>query len=145
MSELVSVIIPVYNVKPYLARCLSSIVGQSCRNLEILVIDDGSTDGSSEICDRFAAEDDRIRVFHTENRGLSAARNLGLEHSKGACIVFVDSDDYLEEGAVPKILSWIDSTDADVAFLLSRKVYPDGTSEPLGENLEQLTLLPPLN
>lgn len=115
MSELVSVIIPVYNVKPYLARCLSSIVGQSCENLEILVIDDGSTDGSSEICDRFAAEDSRIRVFHTENRGLSAARNLGLEHSKGSCIVFVDSDDYAGPDMIGRLLEAIASSESDIA------------------------------
>lgn len=115
MSELVSVIIPVYNVKPYLARCLSSIVGQTCGNLEILVIDDGSTDGSSEICDRFAAEDDRIRVFHTDNRGLSTARNLGLEHSKGACIVFVDSDDYAGPDMIGRLQEAIVSSESDIA------------------------------
>ncbi len=115
MSELVSVIIPVYNVKPYLIRCLSSIVGQSWGNLEILVIDDGSTDGSSEICDRFAAEDDRIRVFHTENRGLSAARNLGLEHSRGACIVFVDSDDYAGPDMIGRLQEAIVSSESDIA------------------------------
>ena len=116
MSELVSVIIPVYNVKPYLTRCLASIVGQTYKNLEILVIDDGSTDGSSEICDRFAAEDVRIRVFKTENCGLSAARNLGLEHAKGTSIVFVDSDDYAEPEMIQRLHEAIASTENETDF-----------------------------
>ena len=116
MSELVSVIIPVYNVKPYLTKCLASIVGQTYKNLEILVIDDGSTDGSSEICDRFAAEDVRIRVFKTENCGLSAARNLGLEHRKGTSIVFVDSDDYAEPEMIQRLHEVIASTENESDF-----------------------------
>ena len=116
MNELVSVIIHVYNVKPYLTRCLASIVGQTYKNLEILVIDDGSTDGSSEICDRFAAEDVRIRVFKTENCGLSAARNLGLEHRKGTSIVFVDSDDYAEPEMIQRLHEAIASTENESDF-----------------------------
>lgn len=115
MSDLVSVIIPVYNVKPYLTRCLASIAGQTYGNLEMLVIDDGSTDGSSEICDRFASENDRVRVFHTQNCGLSAARNLGLEHVRGSYIAFVDSDDYVEPEMLERLYEALVPQEFDVS------------------------------
>lgn len=83
---LVSVIIPIYNVASYLPQCLDSVLQQTYHNLEIILIDDGSTDGGSQICDEYAGRDNRIVVFHTENRGLAAARNLGVEIAKGACI-----------------------------------------------------------
>ena len=79
---MISIIVPVYNVEPYLRKCLDSILGQTHRDLEILIIDDGSTDGSGKICDEYR-NDERVRVFHTENRGLSAARNLGLDSALG--------------------------------------------------------------
>ena len=80
---MISVIVPVYNVEPYVRKCLNSVINQTYRDLEILVIDDGSTDGSGKICDEYAGKDERIKVFHTENRGLSAARNLGLDNAEG--------------------------------------------------------------
>lgn len=92
---MISVIVPVYNVEPYLRKCLDSVVGQTYRDLEILIIDDGSTDGSGIICDEYKV-DERVKVFHTENRGLSAARNLGLDEATGDWIGFVDSDDWIE-------------------------------------------------
>lgn len=92
-SPLISVIVPVYNVSPYLGRCIESITGQTYRNTEIILIDDGSTDGSGDICDRYAAEDGRITVIHTENRGVSAARNAGIEIARGEWCAFIDSDD----------------------------------------------------
>ena len=92
---MISVIVPVYNVKPYLRKCLDSIVSQTYQDLEILVIDDGSTDGSGKICDEYK-RDQRVRVFHTENAGLSAARNLGLDKAHGEWIEFIDSDDCAE-------------------------------------------------
>lgn len=94
---MISVIVPVYNVEPYLRKCLDSILAQTYRDLEILVIDDGSTDGSGEICDEYVEKDERIKVFHTENRGLSAARNLGIDNANGEWIGFVDSDDWVEQ------------------------------------------------
>ncbi len=93
---MISVIVPVYNVESYLRKCLDSILAQTYQDLEILVIDDGSTDGSGKICDEYAEKDARIKVFHTKNRGLSAARNLGLNEAHGEWISFVDSDDWVE-------------------------------------------------
>ena len=95
MQSLVSVIIPVYNVKNYLIRCLESIIRQSYTNLEIICINDGSTDGSERILEEFSKKDDRIKIIHQKNKGLSAARNTGLDYVHGEYISFVDSDDYL--------------------------------------------------
>ena len=92
---LISVITPVYNTEKYLAECLDSILAQSMTDFELLLIDDGSNDGSGAICDRYAAQDKRIRVFHTPNRGVSAARNLGLDNASGKFVVFIDSDDWI--------------------------------------------------
>lgn len=93
----ISVIVPVYNVEKYLSRCIESILSQTFTDFELLLIDDGSTDRSGEICDEYAKKDTRIRVFHTKNRGVSAARNLGLDNAKGEWISFVDSDDWVED------------------------------------------------
>lgn len=91
---LVSIIVPVYQVKAYVGECVDSLLCQTYKHLEIILVDDGSTDGSGEICDRYAKEDVRIRVIHQENHGPAAARNAGLDHAKGEYVAFVDSDDY---------------------------------------------------
>ena len=95
-KELISVIVPVYNTREYLSRCVRSLCEQTYRELEILLIDDGSTDGSGALCDALAGEDARIRVFHKENGGSSSARNLGLQNARGVFVGFVDSDDWIE-------------------------------------------------
>lgn len=92
-TPLLSIIVPIYNIKEYLPRCVHSIMGQTYHNLEILLVDDGSTDGTGELCDSLALEDDRIRVFHKSNGGSSSARNLGIAQAKGEYLGFVDSDD----------------------------------------------------
>ncbi len=94
---LISVIVPVYNIEQYLQRCVESIRLQTYEKLEILLVDDGSTDGSNRICDALALRDKRIRVFHKENGGVSSARNLGIEQASGEYICFVDGDDWLDE------------------------------------------------
>ena len=94
-DPLISVIVPVYNIEKYLERCVNSIREQTYTNLEILLVDDGSTDSSGTICDKFAEEDNRVRVFHKENGGSSSARNLGIAEAKGEYLGFVDSDDYI--------------------------------------------------
>lgn len=91
----ISVIVPVYNVEKYLSRCIESILSQTFTDFELLLIDDGSTDNSSNICDMYALKDNRIRVFHKKNGGVSSARNLGLDNAKGKWITFVDSDDWI--------------------------------------------------
>ena len=111
---MISIIVPVYNVEPYLRKCLDSILDQTYRDLEILIIDDGSTDGSGAICDEYAGKDDRIKVFHTENKGLSAARNLGLDNASGDWIGFVDSDDWIEPDMYEVLLRKAEETGADV-------------------------------
>ena len=101
---MVSIIVPVYNIKEYLPRCVESLTGQSVEDLEILLVDDGSTDGSGVLCDSLAQTDDRIRVIHKENGGLSDARNAGLVQAQGTWLLFVDGDDYLVPHAVQRLL-----------------------------------------
>ena len=108
---MISVIVPVYNVELYLRKCLDSIVNQTYRDIEILVIDDGSIDGCGRICDEYAEKDGRIRVFHTENRGLSCARNLGLDNAHGEWIGFVDSDDWIEMDMYENAINGIGDAD----------------------------------
>ncbi len=94
-TPLITVIVPVYNIKDYLPRCVHSITAQTYRELEIILVDDGSTDGTGQLCDKLAQEDRRIRVYHKENGGSSSARNLALEQASGEYVGFVDSDDYI--------------------------------------------------
>lgn len=112
---LISVIIPVYNVEKYLNRCIDSIVCQTYKSLDIILIDDGSTDRSSNICDDYAMADTRIRVIHKKNGGLSDARNRGLQVAKGEFIHFVDGDDFIATDAIGFLLESILSNDSDIA------------------------------
>lgn len=105
MDKLVSIIIPVYNVRNYLKDCIDSVINQTYKNIEILLIDDGSVDGSSEICDEYKTLDSRIVVIHKKNGGLSDARNVGIDLCKGDYIYFLDSDDYLEKDAIEILLN----------------------------------------
>lgn len=116
MSELVSVIIPVYNVKNYIRTCLDSVLAQTWTNLEIFLIDDGSDDGSEEICDEYAARDKRIVVVHQENRGLSAARNAGLALAGGDYFVFIDSDDYVYKDFIQRLHQLMQEQNADIGI-----------------------------
>ena len=101
--EKFSIIIPVYNVQDYLRECLDSVIGQKEQNCEILLVDDGSTDGSGNICDEYALKDSRIKVFHQKNGGLGVARNTGILHATGEWILFVDSDDYWLPDTLEKV------------------------------------------
>lgn len=94
----ITVIVPAYNIVDYLERCVDSIIGQTYRNLEIILVDDGSTDGTDELCDRLAKKDSRILVKHKENGGLSDARNVGINLSTGDYLSFVDGDDFIDDG-----------------------------------------------
>lgn len=115
-KDLVSIIIPVYNVKPYLERCVNSILSQSYINLEIILIDDGSTDGSSQLCDSIGNKDERIIVIHQENGGLSSARNTGLDNCHGSYICFVDSDDYVHSEYVRYLYDMCVSNDCEISI-----------------------------
>ena len=101
----ISVIIPVYNAQEYLCKCLDSVVNQTYRNLDIILVNDGSTDASGEICDAYARNNSNIRVFHKENGGQSFARMIGIENAVGDYVTFVDSDDYLDIDTYEQILS----------------------------------------
>ena len=118
----ISVVIPVYNVEEYLAQCLDSIISQTYSNLEIICVNDGSTDRSQEILERYARQDDRIRVVVRSNGGLGAARNTGLAHAGGEYVCFVDSDDWLEEDTFEILLSKLTGNDVDFV-LFGMKVY----------------------
>jgi glycosyltransferase involved in cell wall biosynthesis len=104
-NSLISVIIPVYKVEQYLPKCLDAVLNQTYRNLEIILVDDGSPDRCGEICDEYAKKDSRIRVIHKENGGLSDARNVGIDAAKGEYLAFADSDDWLEPDAYEQLLS----------------------------------------
>ena len=97
MNPLISVIVPIYNVEKYLARCVDSIVNQTYKNLEIILVDDGSPDSCPDICDVWKEKDDRIKVIHKKNGGLSDARNAGLDIAQGEYVAFVDSDDFIDD------------------------------------------------
>lgn len=115
-QALISVIIPVYNVEEYLRECVDSVINQTYKNIEILLIDDGSTDSSGIICDEYAAKDERIRVIHQQNAGLSVARNTGIEASNGDYIYFLDSDDYIDESALEILLSIAVTDNSEIVF-----------------------------
>ena len=114
-KEVISVIVPVYNVESYLEECVESILNQSYRNLEIILVDDGSTDNSGKMCESFKAKDERIKVIHKENAGLAMARNSGLEIAKGDYIGFIDSDDCIKETFYEKLIHCLKANDADIA------------------------------
>lgn len=140
-SNLVSVIVPVYNVKPYLRECFDSICRQSYRNIEIILVDDGSTDGSGELCDVLAASDDRTTVLHKENGGLSDARNAGLRIAQGDWISFVDSDDYISPVFIEVLFNACRDTGCKISAVPFGKPFNDGDACPLVESLDPVAPL----
>ncbi len=114
-KDLISVIVPVYNVEKYLPQCIDSILNQTEKNLEIILVDDGSLDNSGKICDEFSKKDDRIVVIHKKNNGLSSARNAGLEIAKGNYIGFVDSDDWLDKSMYEILLKLLKENNSDIS------------------------------
>ena len=121
----ISVIVPVYKVEPYLRKCLDSIVGQTYRNLEIILVDDGSPDNCGAICDDYAAGDGRIKVIHQLNGGLSSARNAALEITTGDYIGFIDSDDWVETNMFETLLCGLIQTRADIVVCGRYEEYSD--------------------
>lgn len=129
MSQKISIIIPIYNVEHYLKRCLDSVINQNYDDLQIILVDDGSTDGSGLICDEYCKKDSRIQVVHKENGGLSDARNVGLNIAFGDYIMFIDSDDYVSKDFCSCSISDANKTGADIVIFGYTNVYEDYTIE----------------
>lgn len=116
MNPTISIIVPVYNVEKYLQKCVDSILAQTFKDFEVLLIDDGSKDGSGMLCDEIATTDSRIKVIHKENGGLSSARNCGIDNATGKYIAFCDSDDYIDPDMYEFLLNNLEKEDADVSM-----------------------------
>ncbi len=123
---MISVIVPVYKVEPYLDQCVSSIVNQTYKNLEIILVDDGSPDGCPAICDAWAARDERVRVIHKENGGLSDARNAGMAIATGEFIGFVDSDDHIAPNMYEELYRRLNESDSDISACGVEMFWEDG-------------------
>ena len=135
MGEKISVIVPVYNVEQYLERCVDSIISQTYTNLEIILVNDGSTDNSGKLCDELAKKDERIRVIHKENGGLSDARNRGIDEAESDLVGFIDSDDYIDSDMYEVLLKNLNNTDADLSMCALYDVY-NNTAEAQVTNKE---------
>ena len=122
MKDKISVIIPVYNTEKYLPRAIESVLNQSFKNFEIIIVDDGSTDNSGMISDDYSFKYKNIKVIHKENEGLGFARNTGLEYANGDYILFLDSDDYIDEETLSKVYSIAENTQSDITVFNMRKV-----------------------
>lgn len=129
MSEIVSVVVPVYKVEKYLNRCVDSILQQSYSNLEVILVDDGSPDSCGVICDEYQKCDSRVRVIHKPNGGLSDARNYGIEAAKGKYLAFVDSDDWLDFDMIDILYRVLTDKNADIAECSYRNLYADCIKE----------------
>jgi len=130
-NSLVSVVVPVYNVEKYLDRCIDSLVNQTYKQLEIILVDDGSPDNCPQICDKWAEQDSRIRVIHKVNAGLGMARNTGIENANGKYICFFDSDDYVDLHTVEKCVHSAECNKSDVVLFGFYDVYDNGETKPL--------------
>lgn len=135
-QTLISVIIPVYNVEEYLRECVDSVLKQTYKNLEIILVDDGSTDSSGKICDEYAEKDSRITVIHKKNEGPSKTRNTGLENANGKYIYFLDSDDYITEDAIETLVLTAESNQADLVFFDAFSFSDDGSDVKQGYTIK---------
>lgn len=142
MNELVSVVVPVFNTEDHLERCVSSLLHQTYVPLEIILVDDGSTDRSGELCDEFAAGNACVRVFHTLNYGVSHARNIGTKESKGVFLTFVDSDDYVDKNMVEELVKDIKKNSSDLSVsALENNEEPDFCIDLNSENEDKVFFL----
>ena len=126
-DELISVIVPIYNAEKFIDKSVGSVINQTYQNLEILLIDDGSTDSSSLLCDEYAKKDKRIKVFHQENKGLSCARNKGIDNANGDYYVFIDADDEALPKMIEELYKLLKENDADISICSYEELYEDGT------------------
>lgn len=137
---IISIIIPVYNTLPFLDQCVQSVLNQNMKDWECFLVDDGSTDGSGERCDWWATKDGRISVIHQQNKGVSAARNAGLEKVKGQYIAFVDSDDWMDSDCLQLLFDRIKCTRADMSIVGYTYDYPDKKSIPNYSTIDIITI-----
>ena len=144
MDEKISVIVPVYNVEQYLERCVDSIINQTYKNLEIILVNDGSTDNSGQLCDELAKKDDRIRVIHKKNGGVSETRNLGSRESNGKYITFIDSDDVVSVNMIEELYTNLLGNGADISignvihnYNINNVVFDDSNNDILSWNNEE--------
>ena len=135
----ISIIIPVYNVEKYIVRCIDSVLSQTYKGLEIILVDDGSTDNSGIICDNYAKKDGRIKVIHKSNGGLSSARNVGMKYATGELVAFVDSDDYIEPTMYQTMAECLVKTQADMAICNICFVDESGNELPGFEHINMLS------
>lgn len=137
-SDLISVIVPVYKTEKYLSRCVNSIMSQKHKNIEVILVDDGSPDNSPKLCDDLASKHENIRVIHQKNAGLSAARNTGIDNANGKYIAFVDSDDYIEKNMLGRLYQLAEKHSAQVAMLRYLEVTEKSKPGPLREKEEKV-------
>ncbi|MCX4302502.1 MAG: glycosyltransferase [Clostridia bacterium] len=137
MKDLITIVVPVYKVEQYLDKCVNSIINQTYKNLEIILVDDGSPDNCGKMCDEYAKNDNRIVVIHKENGGLSDARNAGIEIAKGKYISFIDSDDYVTEDYVEFLYALISNNNVEVSICAHTVIYDTGLilEKATGENI----------
>ena len=141
-EDLISIVIPVYKVEKYLEKCIESIINQTYKNLEIIIVDDGSPDNCPQMCDEFAKSDKRIKVIHKENGGLSDARNAGIDIATGKYITFIDSDDYVSDDYVEYMYRLIKKHNTKIATCETQVVHIESdeeNQEQFIENIEVLT------
>lgn len=143
MQPSVSVIVPVYNIEQYIGKCLDSIIGQTLKEIEIIVVDDGSTDDSSRIIDRYARTDSRIVAIHKTNGGVVSARNCGIAQATGLYILFVDGDDHLAPDACERLLRKAQATSTDMVIMRFDIEYPQHKEEPGSGHKTNTTRLQP--
>ncbi len=129
-TPLISIIVPVYNIKEYLPRCVSSILNQTYQKLELILVDDGSTDGTGALCDKLAEQDERVIVFHKENGGSSSARNLGISQAKGEYLGFVDSDDYISPDMYERLVQGLMQSGAQIVQIGRDEMDAEGRKLP---------------
>lgn len=141
MTELISIVVPVYKVEKYLARCVDSIISQTYRNIEVILVDDGSPDGCGTICDQYAQMDSRIHVIHKENGGLSDARNCGVQVANGEYITFIDSDDYIAPNYIEYLYRLIKENDADISCCCYVKTSEDSVEFNTNSAMQDIQIL----
>lgn len=140
-KKIISVIVPVYNVEKFLPRCIESIINQTYGNIEIIIINDGSTDDCPKICDEYRSKEPRIVVIHQSNSGLSSARNSGINIAKGEFLCFIDSDDYMDEMMLEKLYDSIHSNKADIAICNYNNVDENGEILEVVRTIEKESLI----